>query len=270
MRNTILTLSRHMIMILRHNNIFDNGNIISSTTTTTTSSIVDMRLPDAANELLFSCASTVILPSVVAAVHYKNMRDRSCHPQCSIRIALPREHTSISEVFNSMGPQMFRRAFHMMFDAFWRLHSILLPHLLTAISNNRNYVHKGGREGGDYSLPPTPNGPISPSICLGAALRYFAGGSPYDIVLAFGISYSETMKSMWIVVDAINKCPQFKISYPGTLEEQRKIAAGFEAASEPGIWNCAGAIDGILIWMLKPSLKEAQRAGVDQKKFLCG
>jgi hypothetical protein len=89
-------------------------------------------------------------------------------------------------------------------------------------------------------------------------------------MLAFGVSYSEVLTSVWIVVDAINKCAQFEIAYPDTMEEQRKIAAGFEAASAPGIRNCAGAIDGILIWMLKPSLKEAQKAGVDQKKFLCG
>ncbi len=43
--------------------------------------------------------------------------------------------------------------------------------------------------------------------------------------------------------------------------------AGFEAASTPGIWSCAGAFDGILIWMLKPSLKEATHTGVDQKKY---
>ena len=72
---------------------------------------------------------------------------------------------------------------------------------------------------------------------------------------------------MWIVVDAINQCPQFKISYPDLLEEQRTIAAGFEAASTLGIKNCAGAIDGILILMLKPSPKEATKAGVDQKKI---
>jgi hypothetical protein len=48
------------------------------------------------------------------------------------------------------------------------------------------------------------------------------------------------------------------------------IAAGFEAANTPGIRNCAGAIDGVLIWMLKPSPREARKSGVDQKKFLCG
>ncbi len=71
-------------------------------------------------------------------------------------------------------------------------------------------------------------------------------------------------------MDAINKCPQFDISYPDATDEQQKIAAGFEAASTPNIRYCAGAIDGILIWMQKPSCKEARKAGVDQKKFLCG
>ena len=94
--------------------------------------------------------------------------------------------------------------------------------------------------------------------------------SPYDIMYIFGISYSEVLTSVWTVVDAIHRCSKFNISYPDTVEEQREIAAGFQAASTPGIRNCAGAIDGILIWMLKPSLKEAKKSGVDQKKFLCG
>jgi hypothetical protein len=95
-------------------------------------------------------------------------------------------------------------------------------------------------------------------------------GSPYDIVYMFGISYKQVMTSVWIVVEAINICPQFDILYPDTIEEQRRIAAGFQAASTPGIRNCAGAIDGILIWIMKPSQREARKAGVDQKKFLCG
>ncbi len=136
--------------------------------------------------------------------------------------------------------------------------------LLTRIS----YKRKGGRDGGNYSLPPIPNGVISPSMRLGAAIRYFSGGSPYDIMCVFGVSYSEVLSSVWIVVDAINQCPQFEISYPDSLEEKRTIAAGFEAASTPGIKNCVGAIDGILIWMLKPSMKEATKAGVDQKKSM--
>ncbi len=159
-----------------------------------------------------------------------------------------------------MGPQIFRRAFRMTYDSFWHLHAILLPYIKTATDKKVSYERKGGRDGGNYSLPPIPNGVISPSMRLGAAIRYFSGGSPYDIMCVFGVSYSEVLSSVWIVVDAINQCSQFEISYPDSLEEQRAIAAGFEAASTPGIKNCAGAIDGILIWMLKPSLKEATKA----------
>jgi hypothetical protein len=119
------------------------------------------------------------------------------------------------------------------------------------------YKKKGGRYGGNYSLPSVHNGPITSSVRLGAALRYFAGGSLYDIMCVFCISLSEVLKSVWIVVDAVNDCPQFHISYPSSLEEQRRIVAEFEAASTPKFRNCAGAIDGILIWMQKPSLDEA-------------
>ena len=158
----------------------------------------------------------------------------------------------------------------MSFDSFWRLHSILLPHILTVTERTCRYKKKGGRYGGNYSLPPVHNGPITTTERLGAALRYFAGGSPYDIMCVFCISLSEVLKSVWIVVDAVKDCPQFHISYPSSLEEQRRIAAEYEAASTPKFRNCAGAIDGILIWMQKPSLDEAKSVGVDQKKFLCG
>jgi hypothetical protein len=34
--------------------------------------------------------------------------------------------------------------------------------------------------------------------------------------------------------------------------------------------NCTGCINGLLIWMHKPLEKDAKKAGVDRKKFLCG
>ena len=217
-----------------------------------------------------SGASAMIPQAVLAAVtHYRNKKARS-RKQRVPRIAIPRQRGSVVDVFQCLGPSIFRRAFRMTFDSFWRLYSILSPHISSSLAEGSKYVCKGGRAGGNYSLPPIRNGPIPHSVRLGASLRYFAGGSPYDIMYIFGISYSEVLTSMWAVVDAVHRCPKFAISYPDTVEEQRNIAAGFEAASTPGIRNCAGAIDGILIWMLKPSLKEARKSGVDQKKFLCG
>ena len=54
------------------------------------------------------------------------------------------------------------------------------------------------------------------------------------------------------------------------VDKQKKIVSGFCSASKVKFDCCAGAIYGILIWMHKPSLKEADAAGVGQKKFFCG
>jgi hypothetical protein len=78
------------------------------------------------------------------------------------------------------------------------------------------------------------------------------------------------MDSVWYVVHAVNTTSEFKIEYPSCEVEQTRIATGFERVSEVGFSNCAGAIDGVLIWMQKPMLKEAKRVGVDQAKYLCG
>ena len=57
------------------------------------------------------------------------------------------------------------------------------------------------------------------------------------------------------------------MSYPESLKEQRKIAMGIKNAGTLGIPNCARAIDGILIWTLKPNLKGAHESGIDQTNF---
>jgi len=93
------------------------------------------------------------------------------------------------------------------------------------------------------------NGKISSSICVACALRYFAGGSPYDIGPLFGIAYSEVLRSVWLVVDAVNSVSDFKIAYPADQSHQLDIAKKFEASSDAKFSNCGGAIDGLLIWI---------------------
>ena len=51
------------------------------------------------------------------------------------------------------------------------------------------------------------------------------------------------------------------------MESRKIIVACFEKASLVGFNTCAGAVDGILIWMQKPNIKEAKRVGVDQKNI---
>jgi hypothetical protein len=118
--------------------------------------------------------------------------------------------------------------------------------------------------------PPPPNGKIHTSVRLACALRYSAGGSPYDIISTYGISHTEQFDSVWYTVDAVNKTKEFDIKYPESHEEQRKIAEDFRGVSTVKFECCGGSIDGILIWTLKPTLADAKAVGVDQQKFMCG
>jgi hypothetical protein len=64
---------------------------------------------------------------------------------------------------------------------------------------------------------------------------YFAGGSPYDISLVHGIGYTDVLRCVWTVVDAVNACPSLRFGYPVDHDEQQKIADGFFKVCQP--WN---------------------------------
>ena len=66
-----------------------------------------------------------------------------------------------------------------------------------------------------------------PEIRLACALRWFAGGSAYDIMTTFGISHSEVFISAWFVVQAVNSLKEFDIIYPANHNKQCEIANGF-------------------------------------------
>ncbi len=68
----------------------------------------------------------------------------------------------------------------------------------------------------------------------------------------------------------MNSCDEFSIEYPASETAQLKIAHEFENVSKVKFNNCAGAIDGILIWIIKPSEEIANDAGCGQRKFFCG
>ena len=51
---------------------------------------------------------------------------------------------------------------------------------------------------------------------------------------------------------------------------QHTIAEGFRQVSSANFKCCAGAIDGILIWIHKPSKRDCIRSGCDSGKFYCG
>ena len=157
----------------------------------------------------------------------------------------------------------------MSYESFWLLHRKLSTRIAKAVDDSRRYKRKGGR-GGGYKLPPVRNGPVNTCVCLACALRFFAGASPYDIMAKYGISKNSVSESVWAVVKAVNNLDEFIIEYPDSEEVQLEIARKFQSVSEVNFSNCAGAIDGILIWILKPSEEDATNAGCGRKKFFCG
>ena len=48
------------------------------------------------------------------------------------------------------------------------------------------------------------------------------------------------------------------------------MAIEFIGWSQAGFNNCVGCIDGMLLWMEKPSKQQCAEAGVDSGKFFCG
>ena len=125
----------------------------------------------------------------------------------------------------------------------------------------------GEGRGGNFKPPPVHNGPVSTSVWLACAMWYFAGGSPYDIMAKYGLSHASLLESIWAVVKAVNSCDEFSIEYPASETAQLKIAHEFENVSQVKFNNCASAIDGILIWISKPSEEDANEAGCGRRDF---
>jgi len=153
----------------------------------------------------------------------------------------------------------------MTYESFCHLHHKLSPGIKAAVRVLTKYQLRG-LQSSISKPPPIPNGPTPTSICLACALRYFAGGSPYDLMSVYGVSPTIILDSVWCVVEAVNQLREFHIEYPKSATEQKKIAKVFEEKSEVGFSNCAGCIDGILIWTHKPTEKDAAKAGVGKKK----
>jgi hypothetical protein len=86
----------------------------------------------------------------------------------------------------------------------------------------------------------------------------------------YGLSHTNTINSYWYAVDAINKHPSLAVAYPDNHVKQRSMAKGFCDVSAAGFGCCAGALDGILIWMHKPSPRDCVCAGCSSGKFFCG
>jgi hypothetical protein len=212
------------------------------------------------------CFTQVIV--LASAATYWSLRKEEQRRQIGGRPpAIIRQRRSVSDVYQCLGDNYFRRAYRMSYDSFWVLHSKIENEIKNEIENRRR---KAGGSFDPRHAPPVPNGPISTSVRLAVAIRYFAGGSPYVLCSVYGNSHSSVQESVWIVVDAINSHKDMDIVYPSSHEEQQKIATGFQEKSMANFDVCAGAIDGILIWIHKPSPADCRQLKVGQAKFFCG
>ena len=63
--------------------------------------------------------------------------------------------------------------------------------------------------------------------------------------------------------------PVFTVSISSNSAECQEIAVDFMFRSKAGFDNCVGCIDGMLLWIEKPFLKECEKVGVDSGKFYC-
>ncbi len=185
--------------------------------------------------------SNVVLTNAVAAivdlVHHCSSK-RTCS-----RTFWKRNRRSVRNIYRELGKGYFRRApYRMKYGTFKRLATGLRPCIIAAM----------GRTGTPRFIR---NGQITLDFCLACALRWFAGGSAYDIMTTYSIGHTDTIKSVWyVLVDAVNRHPRFNIVYPDDHDTQRSIARGFQNASgSAGIDCCAGTVDEILIWTHKPS-----------------
>ena len=70
------------------------------------------------------------------------------------------------------------------------------------------------------------------------------------------------------VVDFINQCSLLKLGFP-TLQEKKHICEGYKRRSSIKLPNIIGSIDGMLVWVKKPSLETSDDIRCGQVNFYC-
>jgi hypothetical protein len=167
----------------------------------------------------------VLVAAASAATYYKKRSDRRCDRRFQSRGSRwgsrtrIRTRRSVNEVFEILGPSYFRRALRMTYSSFKKLELKLEGYIVAA---SKKYPTRSRH---------IINGPIYPAVRLACALRYFAGGSPLDIMGLFSVGHTDVLDSVWFIVDAINTHPEFKLQYP----DSRQIQNQLQQDSEPSL-----------------------------------
>ena len=167
---------------------------------------------------------------------------------------IKRQRKNVDDIFRELGPKLTRRAYRMHGHSFWKLNRILFGVDSTKKRKRGSSV----------------NGDILPSCRLSMALRWMAGGDKLDIAPNHGVGWKEVMKSVWEIVDLVNACESLKYPFPSDHNEQQRIADNFKEKSSASFGNCVGCVDGMLIWIEKPSETCRDGSVLGSSKYFCG
>ena len=86
--------------------------------------------------------------------------------------------------------------------------------------------------------------------------------------MVHGVSFTSVFSSVWGVVDVVNSCTKLSFEFP-SHEDQKIIANDFLQRSGANFGNVVGAIDGILIWILKPNSQICRQLNCGEAQFKC-
>ena len=115
-----------------------------------------------------------------------------------------------------------------------------------------------------------PNGLIPLETKLLVSIRFFTGGSSYDIFPLFGMGLTSFFRCIWAIVYAINKPPDMRIEFPIDHIKQQQIVHGFMPKSTPQFNCCVGCIDSMLVCMDKPNEHNCAVMKSGPMHFMCG
>jgi len=160
-------------------------------------------------------------------------------------------HEHVRDILRE-GQHEFRKDYRMSLASFNKLCNLLRPSI---------QVNK------EMSTRRTGEDPISPEMMLHCLLRYLAGGSIRDIRIVVRISTKSFYRIVYKCVDAILNCKDLHYHFPNTQAALNDVSAGFADITGNGlIQGCVGCMDGMLLRISAPTLKQAKNA----KSFFSG
>lgn len=163
----------------------------------------------------------------LAATHFNNLPVWKHHIQnrktCIVgnrrnSPTVRKRRRTVRSIHRELGAIIFRRSFRMSLLHFFNLYSKIRPELLIVLSKDNNQTNQTKK---NHKIHPV-SGCIPLTVRLACAIRFWAGGDPYDICVMFGVSYTEIFKSVNSCLHAIENTKDLQIKFPTAHQEQQK------------------------------------------------